>query len=1188
MRERFFEQRERVNKKVEAINRELSDAGISDPSEWRKALDLETPLEREEGLEQDGRSLEKIKAKSEIQAGAIDGRHWQRQLDVAFEQGNFSLIQTLQRVRPDNIPNPELVRNKLNDLVISRPSRWEETYRTIREVSNLEADPTVVEGEFTKLLEQLGKEKGILEQLKAFKQATGHTPSAEQVQQKYRNIFAGRKSYSFDTEDLIKDIKGLTGAQPDKIIFQEVVDTGDILQAEKIAPFFGEEVTSEMIQRAYEAQFEKNGWLDIHHLSKIDEKPNPELVQRAYQKIIEKHGNGWMDSVKSLEQATGIKPVFTEEEMRPIFEEYFQNGWYGQKGYIGVEHVTELTGIKAPVDLVEKTALKIVDSGHQYINQGKAIKEGIKKLQESTGVEFEIPESEIQDRYQKAMADKEPHIITSLYGVLGIRPNVDKEEARQFMVGLMTETHHNLIPELEKVFNIRFKATDEEIESKYDEMFDNNNFDGLTRIQELTGKTPDQEKLQVAVQRHVEQQFTKERNQYHPWDKGLKKILEEFSVSIPEDQILSFYRRSVEGESVDTTKIKELNELFGLHMPAGLAQISYKRLIQKGGYISALESVHQLSGGVKPDLSAEEIYAFNLALLENGYTSSIEKLAKITGISMPFKPEDILALYKKLILGGKAWRIEDIKELTGVELELDADMIQHVSQKIQNSIGIAASKEYITLETQHGKQFNTRTLEQDLGEAATLIWVTGIKPDDGLVQAYYQKIFSEDSNWEPRLEIMTKSLGIAPSLPPELLQAKGEQLLEQGALRGFQHLQEYGQFTFTPEIAEKAYTGLLATNRRHDEYDRARYYNNDWIDRIKQLQKLSGIPPTEAQLAEIFFHISQDGLITGSRYSEGVEKTIKFFAENFQTKITVGMVKDIALSYLSQRDTDNLKKFIEKVGIVPEFSDDDLIHHVNRLLEEKKIDTLASLKQTMKLANLPVTEAVVQGAYQYFSSQEDFGKENSRSLQAFKQVFELTGIPANLPPEQVDQIYKSTRFAEWQKLNEVVGGLPSQEIVQYKYLQFFTGRHHGLDKNIAAVHTLTNQSPKAETISKALEHFASEGKIEEMSNIVKIVGGQPTMNPESGQNAYRKIMGQGEEKLIIAINFLNDVCGIRPDSETMYQIYLNIFGRIYYKNAYEGADGKRMYPQFWDYLVKKFGKPDSEIVQRIYLAQLAA
>jgi hypothetical protein len=60
MRERFFEHEKIDDKK--AIERELSDAGISDPSEWRKALDLETPLEGEKGMESDSRSFEKLLA----------------------------------------------------------------------------------------------------------------------------------------------------------------------------------------------------------------------------------------------------------------------------------------------------------------------------------------------------------------------------------------------------------------------------------------------------------------------------------------------------------------------------------------------------------------------------------------------------------------------------------------------------------------------------------------------------------------------------------------------------------------------------------------------------------------------------------------------------------------------------------------------------------------------------------------------------------------------------------------------------------------------------------------------------------------------------------------------------------------------------------------------------------------------
>jgi len=46
MGKRFFEQGKPNNKYV--IERELSDHGISDPREWKKALDLETPLSGED------------------------------------------------------------------------------------------------------------------------------------------------------------------------------------------------------------------------------------------------------------------------------------------------------------------------------------------------------------------------------------------------------------------------------------------------------------------------------------------------------------------------------------------------------------------------------------------------------------------------------------------------------------------------------------------------------------------------------------------------------------------------------------------------------------------------------------------------------------------------------------------------------------------------------------------------------------------------------------------------------------------------------------------------------------------------------------------------------------------------------------------------------------------------------------
>ena len=1221
MRERFFEQGQRVNKKVEAINRELSDAGISDPSERRKALDLETPLDGEESLK-----VGQQETRTETKEGKIENESWQRQLDVAFEQGDFALIKTLQRVRSDGSPNQELVRSKLNELVTSRQSRWEETYKAIREISVVEPDAEVVESEFSKLFEKYGREKGILDNLKTLIRTTGFTPTAEQIQSKYRSVIKGEKSYDFREDELFKNIRELTGVRPDTSLINEVVEDGDIRRAQELSSLFGVEITSEMIQRAYESNFEKKGYLDTYRISEIEEKPNPDLVRRAYQKIIEKRGDRWIDSLKSLEQATGVKPVFTEEQVRSVFEEFLQNGLFGRKGYVGVEQVIELSGLKPSVDLVEKAAIKIIDGGHGYIDQGKAIKEGISRLRESTGVTFEIPEEEIQDRYQKAMTDRKEHVISNLYGALGIKPAIDKENARQFMLSCISDTHQNPIADLEKVFGVKFSATDKEVEAAYDKQtaqmmetlrIDEYNVGYFSQIKKLTGKDWDQEKVTAGFTGFLEKRLLQPEHSRAEWEleskwvETTKQSIEKLGVTIPNENILHIYERLVEDDTIYSRNLAQLYKITGVALPHDLAQQSYSKImspdyvktvtLEKGktytyGQVSALTAIFEMSGirAQVPENLAQQFYRSRLESGSWGAKQDIQKVAEITGVNPVFDPEDINQLYKRWILDGRENYIRNTKEITGVELQLDEETAAYISQQIEAGIEKVRSGDYEKEEYKE-KKFDTYSLEQDLRKVGSLTAATGVRPDTEKLQLAYSEILTSDPYWATKIEQIVKATGIKPVFSSEQLQAKGQQLLEQGSLRSFERLQAYGEFTFTPEVVAKTYDALLATNRRYDEYDRKHYYNEDWVDRIKRFKETTGIAPTETQLAAIFSHISQDGRIARSRYGDVVEEKIKFFVENFQTEITGGMVKDIAISYLARGDVNSMKKFIEKVGVTPELTDEDLLPHVSRLLEAKELNSLAYLKQEMKLARIPASETAVQSACQHFASQEDFGKESSKSLQAFKQIFELTGIPANFPAEQTDRVYKTTRFAEWQKLNEVIGTLPSNEVVQYKYLQFFTGGHYGLDKNIEAIQTLTGQSPEAETVSKALEHFASEGKIEEMSNIVKIAGGKPAINPESGQKAYRKITEQFNsssssywgEQLVAAIDFLNDKLGVRPDSETMYQIYTKTFGQTDYKNAYEGSDGKRIYPQFWKFLVKKFGKPDPEVVQRIYLDQLA-
>lgn len=1232
MRGRFFEQGARVNKKVDAMNRELSDAGLSDPSEWRKAIDLKTPLEGEEGLELHVDETKQHETKAEIKAGKIEDENWQRQLDTAFEQGNYSLIQTLRRVRPESIPNLEIIKKKLNELVVSRPSRWGETYGAIKEISNIEPDAAVVEVELSKLFARYGGEKGILDDLINLVRTTGFNPSIEQTQAKYRSVLKGEKTYDLGEVELFKSLRELTGINPDTSLIEEVVESGDIRRAKKLSPLFGVEITSEMIQRAYEISFEKNGSLDAYRISEIGEKPNPELVEKAYARIVEKRGEGWMDSIESLEQATGIKPVFTPDQLRPVFEAYFKHGWYGWKGYIGIEHVIELTGIKPPVDLIEKAAIKIVDGGHGYIDQGRAIKEGLSRLRESTGVAFKIPEQAIQVRYQKAIKDKEAHIISNLYGALGIKPTIDKETARQFMLSYLSETYQNPIADLERVFNIKFTATDEEVEAAYDKKIEDiaeaSGVDKYTvgyfnQIKKLTGKNWSPEKVTAGFTTFLKRRLLQPEHLRSEWEleskwaETNKQSLEKLGISIPRENVLQMYERLISGDTVYNRNLSQLFKITGVTLPPRLAQEAYLKVfspeytksvtLEKGktytyGQVEALTDIFETSG-VKARISENLAQQFYRSRLESDSWHAkrdIQKVAEITGVKPLFNPEDINQLYKQWILSDREDRIINVKEITGIDLQLDEETLAHVSQQIEAGIEKVRSGDY-EKEEYREKKFDTYQLERDLSKVSSLTAATGVKPDLEKLQSAYADILADGPYWATKIEQIVKATGIQPVFSPDQLQTKGEQLLEKGAMRSFERLQAYGQVTFTPEVVAKTYDALLATNRRYDEYDRKHYYNEDWVDRIKRFKETTGIAPSETQLAEIFSHMSQDGRIAQSRYGDRVEETIKFFAENFQTEIAGGMAKDIAISYLARGDVNSMKKFIEKVGVITELTDEDLLPHVSRLMEAKELDSLAYLKQEMKLDRVPATETAVQSAYQHFASQEDYGEKNSKSLQAFKQVFELTGIPAVFSPEQTDRIYKSCRFVEWKKLKEITGTLPTPEVVQYMYAQFFLGGHYDLEKNVNALRELTGETVAEAAVKEAIERYMPEAKTEEMARIITMTGIKPRIALETAQAGYRKVIEDYRKwhyggsfdyywgtNVIKLFDLVNDTLGIAPDKDSMAGIYTATLGETDYGHAYDVIDGKQVFPQFWQYLMQRFGKPDPEVVQRIYLAQLGA
>jgi len=1004
--------------KQEALKQELEDYGIDSPNEWREALGVEG----HEPIDEKSVQIEKETPKAEaIKTGEIDDQKWQKRLDDAFQQSDFELIKTLQKVRPESAPGIDLIRVKMRELITARPSNWVKDFGKIKSVSEVEPDQELVAEEFGKLLEQFGQEEGILDQLKAFKRATGYTPSEDQIQTKYRNIFAGKKSYSFKTENLIKGVKSLTGIQPDKTIFQEIIGKGDILQAKKVAMLFGEEVTSEMIQRAYEAQFEKNGYLDTYQISEIGEKPNPEFVGKVYARIMEKRGDRWMDSLESLEQATGIKPVFTTEQMSPVFEEFLQRGWYGEKGYVGIQDLTEMTGMKPPVDLVEKTALKIVDGGHGYIDQGKVIKEDIARLREGTGVEFEIPEQEIQDRYQKAITDKKAHVISNLYGAFEIRPTVDKETAHQFMVGLIDNTYHNPIVELEKVFGFKFKATKEEIETKQDQNLEKLNFDGLAKIKELTGKDCDKDKLEKTLIEWLEKQATissDKRNSYdNDWEKKIKQRLDQFGVTIPSEVTVRIYTSLVQNETVHSSNLVKVHQLTGIPLPLDLAQQAYKKFLSPdyaysvktgqgssmcfGSVSSAFEELFKITE-IKPEIPTDQLQIFYREALEEdswggrGGIYSIEKIAGVTGVKPEFDPSDINRLYKQWILAGRENQIGNVKKFTGIELQLDEETLAFISQQIESGVEKAKSGNY-EKERYHGeKEFDSSGLERDLEKVSSLATATGIKPNIERLQSAYSEIIASDPYWTKKIEKIIEATGVTPTVSPDLVQSKGQQLLESGRLQSFEKLLQYGQFEYNPDLVRKVYRDLL---QKADEWEKKmrdedglsgddaysyKYYVNNFADRLAELKKMSGIKIDSDVLAGALLRNIK------RRSYNSIKDGIELFREKFGTEVTPPIANSVYQALFERGNLESIEKFKKETGLVPEVSPESIMQKCDALLQKRDFKTLGSIKVLLGLETIPLTPEMVQAEYTKLVENPKFATYSDKDIETFYALYELS------------------------------------------------------------------------------------------------------------------------------------------------------------------------------------------------------
>ncbi|KXK08896.1 MAG: hypothetical protein UZ21_OP11001000455 [Microgenomates bacterium OLB22] len=688
------------------------------------------------------------RADIEPKPGEIQREVWQSEIDQAFQSGDYETVGTLERVLPEVRPTAELVQARVHTIVTTRKGEWGKEYLHIKSVAHIDPDDPIFAEEFGKLFAQFGKQRRILEGLVEFKEVTGYTPPEEVVQAKYRSIITSDHKDPLVIKDFAREIRELTDIAPDRVIFDEIIDSGDLSKAMDIAFIFGVKVTEEMAQKAFAASLERDGRLSTYTIKASGFKPSEETVQQAYERIMTtaQKNSQWVRQLQELEEVTGVKPRVTQEQVEPIYREYLSQSGYGREGYELIEQIMGITGIRPSPELIQQVAVRAIGGN---LRDPEKLQATLTRLESSTGIKVEIPPEQIQEVFQSALAKKDYQAIITIFTVLGVKPEVDPEAARLFMVSYIDQSYDNPIESLQDVFGIEFHATPEEVAAKYQENYEKLNFRGINAIHDITGVAPDRDRLLQVVLAYTRKMLTERQsgNRYsYDWTTSVKLMVDKYQVVIPQEQVTACYERCIDRD-VDTQTIAQLNSLFGTNIPPELAQKAYQKIFRSNQLEfyspgATIESVYELSGGIKPELPTEQVQEFYLRCLNIGLTvdtDSVKRISAITGIEPHFDPQTINTLYMELLLSGRVNNIKSVKELTGIEFVID-DQTRHVaSQAVDQQIAKIIEKEYVW-----------DNLDSD--RIRNILITTGIAPNQEVLHAYYRSLLADSPrHWSEKI-----------------------------------------------------------------------------------------------------------------------------------------------------------------------------------------------------------------------------------------------------------------------------------------------------------------------------------------------------------------------------------------------------------------------------------------------------
>jgi len=375
-------------------------------------------------------------------------------------------------------------------------------------------------------------------------------------------------------------------------------------------------------------------------------KPSEELVQSTYLKLL---NNQWSSKFRNfglLREATKIKPnEKVEESIHNMYEEDLNAS--------EILKIKENTGVAPSKEIIEDKLWRWIDfkSGSMY---GKSsIMADYLKLTES----FDISEEIVQKKYEEIIKTRFPMRIGLLKKITGIKPELEEDVVQQ-------KYRELLVNDSVKIYKFEWLLETTGIKPRLDreevqEIYSNLDPVFLLRLNKTLEIKPNLKK--EVLQEKYDQSLFHQKN--------LKSLVE-----------LTGIKPEFKEETLERAYLDCLNKVD--------ASLSLEEALKVVETLKELGVDHKMSQDM-----AKKFY--EAEAIENGgiIMSRAFRLSKLTGIDVPEETiqkaywnmvrEDSCYRYSKK--GAKEERVNELEELSGVEIKLSDEQIQKVYSDILTS-----------------------------------------------------------------------------------------------------------------------------------------------------------------------------------------------------------------------------------------------------------------------------------------------------------------------------------------------------------------------------------------------------------------------------------------------------------------------------------------------------------------------